>query len=240
MPFCFWHLRRASLARQALHDVATPLTNVMLDLDDWSQTATSGDVSADITSRLESLRSQMQAAFSFLRPFARDANNNEKQAFSAYDLVEEIINTYQKPYHVHCSLEGAAKESLPLLFGCPQDFAQIVIHLLNNAAESYPCQRVERQVAVSLTYHWNSLRLGVIDHGDGMNPLEVWSLLHPRWRFLLSPWTGSHKSFRSGLGLARVHHLLQTSFHARLECTSRRHCGTQMTVIFPLGNATLV
>lgn len=223
--------QNVSPEQQLLHDLATPLTNLALDLESWrQQKSTQSHVWPPLD--VESACQQMDQIMTLLRPYSRDAVYLERQIFAPVDIVRQVINDYRKPYRVQCQYHHLDDFNLPCLFGSPQDFALIVTHLLNNAAESYHDIRVGREIDIFLLPLMRSLILLIADNGQGMEQAPLYRLRHTSKN--VKTLSRKHKVLPSGQGVYRVRSLLQEKFDAQLDYVSRPNGGTMAIAIFPV------
>ena len=244
-------------ARQVLHDLATPLTNVLWDLEEWAEsTKSSGDEESEqdgegsddnnngekpytkehpvITPEaLKQALSQLQHASRMLTNFSRDCQASEAQIFDPVESTRQTIKSFRKPYGVKCELAVHADSDLRL-YGSPDDFVQILTHLLNNAAESYHPVRVDRPIFVKLECHDEGLVLQVSDRGVGIETGKLKRLNHPPLFHRLYTRLTSDKQFRGGFGLSQVRRLLQHKFSGSLQLISTAGHGTTVIVYIPL------
>lgn len=192
------------------HQLATPLTNLWFTLNNLSPSQ---------------LKTQALDQFLQLNRFFHDRESRERPAkvFTPCRTINHLLDTYQKPYQLKCHFTLTTK--IPKkIYGREDHFNEIVTHLLNNAAESYHQNCYARPIAISLVEAGSGLNLIVGDNGCGMNKLQ---------QFLVVNHQHSFKKIKSGLGLARVQHLLRAEFAGKLIIFSHRGKGTITIAHFP-------
>jgi signal transduction histidine kinase len=200
---------------QTIHQIATPLTNAWWDVE-------------QLLSKSKRHRRQLQAVLAQLKVVLtaiqqRDSKEIGQVNFSPEVVIKKILTDYHKPYGVCCYFQAGNKKLQ--MHGCPDLFAEIVINLINNAAEAYEHNHAEREVVIELMPAMQGITLVVGDHGQGMK----W------WQKTMASWGGvSFKKIKSGLGLHRVQRLLHEQFDGKLELISRPGRGTLAVVYVPL------
>jgi signal transduction histidine kinase len=201
---------------QLKHQLATPLTNIWWELEHLQ---IGGKL--DHHQQLKSILTQLQIVLDLIRP--RDVQELKYVNFSPDSVIRQILADYRKPYGVRCHFHSGSKRLL--VYGCPDLFAEIVINLINNAAEAYNHNHAKRDIIIDLLPAMQGITIVVGDHGQGM----YW------WQKIVVGLRGiSFKKIKSGLGLYRVNHLLHHQFHGDLRLISRFGKGTLAVVYLPL------
>ncbi len=198
-----------------IHQVATPLTNALLFLERGIEKE-----STKVKKELKLAHEELQKAIKLLQN--REAKNLEKTNFSPIKTLENILTHYQKPYQVNCQLQTDQKNYS--FYGHEEAFAEIVIHLLNNAAEAYHDHSCARPIQLTLTEACNGMNLIIGDHGRGMNWWQKLIATYPKISF---------KKVKSGLGLPKVKRLLKEEFDGELKIISKVCAGTLIIAYFP-------
>ncbi|MBQ6436323.1 HAMP domain-containing histidine kinase [bacterium] len=200
----------------AIHQAMTPLTNLWLDLEAHELEDDNENVD------WVTMREQLKLAVELLNG-EREKLDLEKEVFSPVAVVEEIVRTYRKPYQVKLTL--CKPQKAITLFGREDKFAQMMICLLNNAAESYYSGQIKREVAIHLEIVARKLYVMVIDGGRGM----YW------WQKAIVTQPGiSFKQVKSGIGLTQVKQILSDEFDGCLKFLSEPHLGTLAVALIPL------
>jgi len=220
--------------RQILHDIATPLTNAVLDVETLQESLQNAELTptgrVHLLAQLAHLQADISRMKRLLQDYHRDVAGLEQTTFAPLTLLKKIIAAYQKPYGVKCRLRGRAPA--PRLFGSQLAFEQMITHIFNNAVESYsPCQ-ADRLIDIYYSREHHGWQICITDHGCGMSAgqLLAWNLIkRAGW-----PRLYSRKFMPSGLGLLETQRLIQQGFGGELFIYSRRHHGTTVVLFFPL------
>jgi len=219
LGFIWQHKRKQ---QDLIHQIATPLTNVFLDLETLN---TQVQEDQKIQLNLEETMTQMQTVITLLRRQARSVDDLHKQVFCPAQEIERIINNFHKPYRVKCQLFTDQKLSKVTIFGSREHFQQAIEHLLNNAAESYHIARTNREITIRLETDRQGLSIHVSDCGRG---ISKWKQPMIYWR------TISFKKIKSGLGLFEATKIVQEEFGGELSIKSGQDRGTTASIFLPL------
>lgn len=204
--------------KDLIHQLSTPLTNSLWwlekSLEEKSTTASFEQ------KNLELARQELKKVFQLINK--REAKNLQKTNFSPTKVVQDLLQTYQKPCRISYQFQ-TINEQLKL-YGKENVFREIVTHLLNNASEAYYDHCSQRFISITLVDARHGLNLLIGDHGRGM---FVWQKLMVARRGI------SFKKVKSGLGLWQVKKLLQEEFDGKLEILTQKQRGTLIIVYFP-------
>ena len=201
--------------RDLIHSISTPLTNVCLQLEYLI------DQKIIHSDTLSPTLSEIKKIFSFLHH--RESRVIENINFYPVKMIKQLLTSYQKPYNVVCSYHYPEKNII--FHGNPDHFEAIVIHLLNNAAEAYCCNRTNREINIDIVLAAQGLSLIISDHGEGI----------PWYKKHLIKFKGiSFKKIKSGLGLHQVNQLIKHEFDGKLKIISLPYYGTMAIAYFPL------
>jgi signal transduction histidine kinase len=202
-------------SRLVLHQISTPLTSVMLGLEEiQAQPEKSAREIKWVISEMKKVASTLQN---------RDADDLERDIFSPNKVLQELLSNYRKPYKI--KYHYPEDKPCPCFFGRPAVFAEIVTHLLNNAAEAYHQNKCEREIFIELIPGRSGLNLIIADSGRG---LSFWQKM-----FLACPGV-SFKKNPSGLGFYQVVKLVKREFGGQVKVITNKGRGTIVIVHFPL------
>jgi signal transduction histidine kinase len=126
-------------------------------------------------------------------------------------------------------LELDLDERDPELLLDPDQFRQVLINLLRNAAQALP-EEGERRVEVRLVLDEDSVHLSVVDTGRGMPETETERIFEPFY---------STREGGTGLGLSLVKHVVD-GHGGTVRCFSERGRGTTFVITLPAGAAGLL
>ena len=143
------------------------------------------------------------------------------------DVVEDAISIVQPPRTMEIQDLVPAKG---LLVDLDRDqFRQVLVNLVQNAAEAMPVDRVGN-IRVTSLVEGRIVRIDVIDNGIGIPADKLEKIFEPLY---------TTKAKGTGLGLAIVSNIVQ-GLGGKLTVTSREHVGTTFSVTLPLSAAEVV
>ena len=209
----FARRKKEAAKQQILHDISTPLTNIMLELEELVNNKNIG--------QLEETISELQAIFAQLNN--RDSQTWQREIFLPEQVIAQTLRTFRKPYGVICHFNKQT-DGHKKIFGSANDFSRITVNILNNAAEAYHVNDTDREIFVELHQLRSGYQLLITDHGQGMSPWVAY--LADKKHFSL-------KAQPSGLGLFQVKTLLRQRFGGQLNIYSRAGLGTTVSVFVP-------
>ncbi len=191
-----------------VHDLATPLTNLTINLEYLQETA-------EPESLVKAVRSAriMESYIEEVR--AQLKNQKTNVLFSPTEELKEAASLFENVKIVSKTSEQ--------LFGSPAKFAQAVSNLMANAVQA--CKQDESNVMVRLEKLKNNLVLTVQDFGAGI-PLEQ---LDKIWQ----PFYSSKAGTNMGIGLSITKEIIETEFHGHISVKSKLNYGTTFTVTLP-------
>jgi len=226
---------RELTARQILHDLSTPLTNAVLDLEELQLTldTLSGRCPqrAQLQKLTDSIHAELKKMILLMRSRSRDLHRRQQYLFSPILELHQVIKAFKKPYGVDCRLTHSHVQ-FPSLYGSRIAFSQIITHILNNAAESYSQCSTRRIIDIHVSLRMRCLMISIADHGCGMSQLQllIWRLC----RDSIISHLHSHKKLPSGLGLLDAARLMTEGFNGDMDIISRRGLGTCVVLLFPV------
>ena len=219
------HERLASIGRLAAgvaHEVGNPLAAIMIVAQNLQREGADG---ADLAERLEGILSSARRIDEIVKSlvtFARGERPGERVE-SPVD-VERVVREAARLSALARRREPVVslEPGLPRVQGVEAELVQVLVNLLNNAADASP-----PGAAITLTARssGDALEVLVEDHGAGM-PAEVQARLFEPFFTTKDPGQGT------GLGLPIVYNLV-TAHRGRVEVKSAPGEGTRVTVRLP-------
>lgn len=212
--------RFAELGRMSaclLHQIRTPLTAAMLNLELSEQSA--GVRRARYNMRL--LRQYVEAARQQARPGGQPVSFNLRPQLSQ---LRQVLTPMAVRAGVKLDLQPAPRCRLR---GDPVRFQHIITNLVVNAIEAYDGQRAGGQPVVGVAFECRSgqLIIKVTDCGKGIPAGALSQVFEPFY---------STKSSRGlGIGLAIVKQYVTTEFSGSITVTSSPKHGTRFTIKLP-------
>jgi two-component system, cell cycle sensor histidine kinase PleC len=215
------------------HELRTPLNAII----GFSQVI-SGEMLGPIgTAKYVAYARDILSSAEHLLGLINDILDVSKLEAGKLDLSEEVIDPAKTIADLVQLAEAKARASevrvtirregvIPPLFADARKLKQIVLNLLVNAIKfSHPGGKVE----IVLRNAGGTLAIAVIDHGIGMDAVEV-QLAMTRFGQVASTWTRKHDGTGLGLPLA----IGLTELHGgTLTIVSTKGIGTTVTVSFP-------
>ncbi|MDO5561277.1 MAG: ATP-binding protein [bacterium] len=202
-------------SRELIHQFSTPLTNCLYLLEGYLEKTFSP------AEELLLAKGELEKVFALLNN--RQAKNLSNTNFSPATVIQKIIHNYRKPYSLRLYFQNWPQKII--CRGRADIFEQIILHLLNNADESYPPLCTQKEISITLIKASSGLNLIIGDNGQG---LSWWKKLIIRGKNI------SFKKVKSGLGLYQVAKLLKKEFNGKLTFLSEKNRGTLVIVHFPL------
>jgi PAS domain S-box-containing protein len=215
---------REDLLSGVSHDMKTPLTVIsgFVDLLAAGEAAGMGreEVLAMMRRQTRRLQRLVGQFLDFVRLEADRGLSLQRGVVDLRTLLEDVVSTVDNPDRVRLELP----ENLPAVESDAQRLDQVFANLLTNALKFSPA---DSPVVVEASHAGRIVRVGVIDHGPGIDPLEVDRLFEKFTRG-----TGATSTEGSGLGLY-VTKLVVDALDADLRIERRRQGGTRAIVSLP-------
>lgn len=218
------------LASGAFHDVSTPLTTIILNLDLIKESDRSGLLTAN-----KNLRDAQKAALrieSFIQS-ARKQLQQQGNTTELFSLKREIGQAIEILSH------KALKEQVKIRFlpapdtqvyGNSISFSRLVLNLLSNAIDAYEeCsdKKLPKQVHISLNETGNKAILRIQDWGCGIPEADTSKIFEPFY-------TTKDIAHGTGLGLVQVKHAVEQEFNGSISVESKPNEGSLFTITIPL------
>ena len=144
----------------------------------------------------------------------------------AHELVQSALDVVVKPAETITLVNHVSKD-LPVPNLDSDQFRQVLVNLLQNAAEAVDLQTGRVEVRASVDS--GSLTLRVIDNGKGMSREVRDRIFEPLY---------TTKLRGTGLGLAIVEAIVKRH-DGRISVSSVQNGGTTFTIVLPIGEASL-
>lgn len=155
------------------------------------------------------------------------------ERFSPLEGIEralQLLSHKAHAEHVRLAFDHDASHDegpMPLLFGNPAKFHQIIMNLVLNAIEASATK-----VNVLLMYEDEVFIIRVSDDGHGISVAVKDKIFEPFFTTKHAGANGARKGI--GIGLAITKHIIQKDFHGVIEVKSEVRHGTTFTVRLPL------
>lgn len=196
------------------HQWRQPLNALSLVLTNLRDAARYGELEAAQVERevAEGLRlvQKMSSTINDFRDFFRP--RREKVAFSATAELQEALRLFAGTFQqagIACTLDGPAPGQDIVLFGFPNEYSQVVLNLLTNAAQAIRAsRRSQGRVVLRLRHHDGGGLLTVEDNGGGFAPGVRDRLFEPYF---------STKEGGTGIGLYMSRQIVTQSLGGRIE-----------------------
>lgn len=154
--------------------------------------------------------------------------NKEKKPFALREAVREALALVEASFHYHgvaCTVEG---EDDPQALGYENEYAQVLLNLLNNAKEAIVARGVEDgRVTVRLERQGDEARVVVRDNGGGIAPDVLPKVFEPYF---------STKETGTGIGLYMSKMIIEKNMNGRIEAANADG-GAEFTIVCPLWKA---
>lgn len=217
-----------NIARNVMHDLRAPVTNIYNEADRLSHSLVSGDEAA------ASVMAASRAILAMVDANAEISRNYGGVADSAAEVLDfsRIVRESAEMYSVVAEERGLRLDiSVP---GGPVPFSghdaklrRLVANLLDNA---FKFTEEGGSVSLRLAADEKGAMLSVSDTGCGI-PQDQINCIYER--FYRCP--GSRSVPGTGLGLSMVHSIVEL-YGGRIECHSTEGEGTTFDITFPLHN----
>jgi len=210
------------LASGIFHDLMSPLTAVLLNIDNINTTHETADrvrIIQRSSRRMESLLLSVQKQLK---------TQHEEHWFSPTREVTDVLDILgHKARATSVTVTIKSDPTLEILNTSLQ-FYQIILNLLSNAIDA--CSESEqRSVAIDIAYtpDPSKIRIAVTDTGSGILPSAAEHLFEPFF-------TTKDAASGTGLGLATTKHIVENELHGSMWATSVPGHGTTFAVSIPL------
>lgn len=159
-----------------------------------------------------------------LLDFARERKAH-RVACPLAPLVDDAISIV--PVIKHVQITNELTDTLPVLDLDRDQLRQVLVNLIQNAAEAIPTDRAG-QVLISGEAAGTEVRITITDNGDGIPPENLQKIMEPLF---------TTKPRGTGLGLAIVNNIVKRH-GGTLEVRSQPHIGTTFTIRLPRPSGT--
>jgi signal transduction histidine kinase len=106
--------------------------------------------------------------------------NKEKCSFSVSDSIEEALSTFfsiLKNQDIHVDFEY---RGLQMANGVPNEFSQIILHILTNARETFSRNRIQnRRIKIEICTKEDLIVVEITDNTGGIEPAHITNLFEP-------------------------------------------------------------
>jgi len=217
----------ADLARGVAHDINNAL-GVVLPLvqqlqDDFEQSNVDADVAASDLRQVEQSLQLCRRVFGGMLNFARSMAHNVSEVY-LHDAVDSVLSILRDSLERRgLEMQVDVPTSLPPIKAVQADVEQLLLNLMNNAADS---MGAEGQITVRACQSGESIQLSVEDTGCGIRAEDLPKIQEP---FFTTKPTGN------GLGLA-ICRSIAAQMGGRLQFASQVGKGTRVTLMLPVAS----
>jgi signal transduction histidine kinase len=108
--------------------------------------------------------------------------NKEKSSFSVSDSIEEALSVFfsiLKNQDIHVDFEY---RGLQMAYGVPNEFSQIVLHILTNARESFVRNHIQnRKMKIQIYTNENLIVVEITDNAGDIDSAHISRLFEPNF-----------------------------------------------------------
>ena len=217
------------LASGLFHDLANPLTAVMLNINkikmDNENSPNFNLINSEINQALKASE-KMKDLINLVRK--QISFKDQQTNFSLNQEIEEaIVILNYKAQKNQIQILFTAEENI-IISGDPIKFNQIVTNLLSNAIDSYNNDLKKfKKIIINLNNYKNYIELSVKDNGQGINENIINHIFEPFF-------TTKPNSEGLGLGLSLIKKIIEESFTGTIKVFSNLDSGATFKVCLPL------
>lgn len=199
-----------------LHDIASPLTTLLISLED-NDVKTASQAAEEIKN--------LVASYDPPQP-------NTIRKFSVCSEIQQCIGLVNfRLAKNNISLQISKNRTMlnepVLLEGDVLKFHQLITNLLVNATEALEiAKKTNKQIKVSCKRNKDSISITIADNGSGIHPDKL--------QHVFLPFYSTKKGRNSGIGLFVCKQIAEIDFGGDIKVRSRAGKGTVFTVRFPL------
>ena len=192
------------------HQWRQPLNSIAVTVQNLEDAYKFGDMNEaylqDRIKRIMALIAYMSNTIDDFRYFFKP--NKEKQEFGLKASIEQAVSFVQNAFDTHHILLDKRFEADLVVQGYPNEFAQVILNVLNNAKEILLERRVPNPaVYIYMTEQNQKTRIVIGDNGGGMDPSILDKVFEPYF---------TTKEMGTGLGLYMSKTIIEKSMNGRL------------------------
>jgi two-component system sensor histidine kinase RegB len=213
----------STLAAGAAHELATPMSTVLLIARELQHHLENVDVPESVREDLRLIDSELRlcrAILSRMRSAAGDYTGESWQKTTVGDLLDTVLEGIREPHRVEISRETERIENVPLWLP-GEAVAQAIRNLIHNGLDASD----EKSVWVDIAAEDGQMTLRVQDWGEGMDAEKIERLGQPFF-------TTKEPGRGMGLGLFLSRNVIRR-LGGSLEFESQPQRGTTATVKLP-------
>ncbi len=202
------------LASGIIHDIANPLTSLLLSID----------LGANSESDLQKSSKELSEFIRIIK--SQLTQTNSKEFFFISNLIQDsCLLLKHKAISNNVRIVSVLENDLKI-FGSKSILTRAVLNILNNAIESYEkCSIEKRDVVIKIFKHKKFLNISITDFGCGMNQKEKSKIFHYLY---------TNKVSGTGIGLYLTNRNIRKHFHGKIKVESIIDKGSKFTVQIPL------
>lgn len=214
----------STLAAGAAHELATPMSTVLLIARELQHHLDGVDVPGTVHNDLQLIESELRhcrAILDRMRAAVGESAGESWQQTTLGELIDIVLEGIREPQRVEISTETEAFEDSDLWLPC-EAVAQAIRNLIHNGLDASPS---DSQVIVAATVDENRVYFKVIDEGEGMSDNVLNRLGQPFF-------TTKEPGRGMGLGLFLTRNVIQR-LGGQLRFETRGGAGTTALVELP-------
>jgi signal transduction histidine kinase len=224
------------LSAGLLHDLATPLNIVLLNLEELKAQSLGmdADAYAELQTAINRAFDGTQRMVRFLQ-LARQ-HIQQKKVLSEFGLVQEIeqaVSLFQSTSISKSIKIEINKQHDIKYFGNSTQFFQVIMNLISNALDAYPPGIRAKKVVISIAEEQTEILITVKDWGSGISEEDQSQIFEP----LFTTKSGEQGT---GIGLYVSREIIEAHFRGNLEFVSELGSGSTFTIHLPRRTALRV
>jgi len=207
-----------------VHDLASPLTAISLNLELVGDTANAKLISQAMAG-MHHIQSYISAARKQLQGESRSVTFDAEQAIRE---VVDLLSHQARKHKIAILLEGS---EMVHIFGDQAAFHRVMANLLLNALQAYEQSRSTRRIIKVELHRESKQKLAIVVQDFGVG-IQIQDLPHIFDEFYTTKGRRSHRGL--GLGLANTRRVVEQDFKGTIAVASRPGKGTTFTLLLPI------
>ncbi|MBF0540821.1 MAG: hypothetical protein HQK91_05160 [Nitrospirae bacterium] len=211
------------LSAGVAHEVNNPLADASLNIEMLKDDLLNNKIDAEFTHKLETIERDLDRVSSITKELLQFSRSSESE-FKAIDinnLIESaLLLLKNKLQYVHVSKK---LHSLPEINGDPIKLEQVLLNIINNAAESLG---KDGEIQIISTYNRGQIKIEIADNGCGI-PVENRSKIFDPF------FTTKEVGKGTGLGLSIAYGIV-SQHKGIISFISNENIGTRMIIKLPV------
>jgi C4-dicarboxylate-specific signal transduction histidine kinase len=184
------------------HEIRNPLSGININLRTIEKSYKKPAKSEKVEQSIQAIRSASKKIESVIRRVMNFAKPSEPR-FDLIDINKPIIEAIELSNYTlkknNVNLELSLGDSLPKCFAEPQLIEEVVLNLINNAADEIKCVKPEKIIRISSYENNNKVCVSVEDNGPGIKRDLREKIFEPFF---------TTKEYSTGIGLSICHRII--------------------------------